>query len=114
METQIAAFDPVSWHTVILGGTPISAIYRGRAYYFENRGNRDAFKANPGKYLAGSPMAACPIGTQDAPDPPRRRKYPEPQLSGLFHDRSLAAGMDRFAVLSDDESVSPHRRKGRI
>jgi YHS domain-containing protein len=74
METQIAAFDPVSRHTVILDETPISAIYQGRAYYFERRENRDAFETNPGKYLAGSPMAGCPIGARDAPtDRPRRR-----------------------------------------
>lgn len=74
METQTAAFDPVSLHTVILGGTPISATYQGRAYYFERRENRDAFEANPDKYLAGSPLAGSPIGAQEVPtDRPRRR-----------------------------------------
>ena len=74
METQTAAFDPVSLHTAILGGTPISAIYRGRAYYFERRENRDAFEANPDRYLAGLPLAGCPIGAQEIPtDRPRHR-----------------------------------------
>lgn len=74
MSTQTAAFDPVSLHTIILGETPISAIYRGRAYYFERCENRDAFEANPDKYLVGTPMAGCPIGVQDAPSDRRRRR----------------------------------------
>ena len=73
METQ-TAFDPVSRRAVALGGTPISTIYQGRAYYFESRENRDAFEGNPDKYLAGSPVTGQPIGAQNAPpDRPRRR-----------------------------------------
>lgn len=67
METQTAGFDLVNWHTVILDGIPISAVYKGRAYYFENRGNRDAFETSPEKYIAGSPMAGSPIGAQRRP-----------------------------------------------
>ncbi|WP_139281425.1 hypothetical protein [Muricoccus roseus] len=48
------AFDPVSKHSV--DGTSISSVYRDRAYYFENRENREAFEAAPEKYLVG--MAA--------------------------------------------------------
>ncbi len=76
MEIQTAGFDLVNWHTVILDGMPISTVYRGRAYYFENRENRDAFETNPDEYLAWSPMAGSPIGAESAPGdrPSRRRK----------------------------------------
>lgn len=74
MKTQAAAFDPVSQHTVILGGAPISAIYRGRAYYFESRENREAFETSPDEYLARSPLAGSAIEVQNAQtDRPGRR-----------------------------------------
>lgn len=69
METQ-AAFDPVSRRAVTVGSAPISMVYQGRAYYFESRENRDAFEADPKKYLAESP-AGQPIGSADRP---RRRR----------------------------------------
>lgn len=73
MGTQ-SAFDPVSRRAVALGGTPVSAMYQGRAYYFENRDNRDAFEGNPGKYLAGFPEAGQDIGSEtESADRPRRR-----------------------------------------
>ena len=73
MDTQ-TVFDPVSRRAVALGGTPISAIYQGRAYYFESHESRDSFESNPEKYLAGSPVAGQPIGVQNAPtEQPRRR-----------------------------------------
>lgn len=73
METQ-TAFDPVSRRAVAAGGTPISAVYQGLAYYFESRENRDAFESNPDKYLAGSSAGGQPIGAERAPtDRPRRR-----------------------------------------
>jgi YHS domain-containing protein len=55
-------FDPVSAHGFVAGGAPISSIYRGRAYYFENRENREAFEAQPDKYLAGSGATGEPVG----------------------------------------------------
>lgn len=74
METQ-TAFDPVSRRAVPLGGTPISAVYQGRAYYFESRENRDTFESSPDKYLGGSPVGGQPIGADRAPaDRPRRRR----------------------------------------
>lgn len=51
------AFDPVSRHVLASGGDAISSVYRGRAYYFESRENRDAFESNPEKYLAGTASA---------------------------------------------------------
>ena len=68
------AFDPVSRRAVATGGSAISAIYRDRAYYFENREDRDAFEADPEKYIAGSPAAGQPIGSQDASYDRRRRR----------------------------------------
>ncbi|MBU6460993.1 MAG: DUF2933 domain-containing protein [Proteobacteria bacterium] len=42
--------DPVSQH-LLPADTFISSIYHNRAYYFENRENRDAFENDPEKYL---------------------------------------------------------------
>lgn len=64
------AFDPISRRAVTPGGTAASAVYHGRAYYFESRANRDAFEADPEKYLAGSPDAGQAIGS--SADRPRR------------------------------------------
>ena len=73
METQ-TVFDPVSRRAVALGGTPVSAVYQGRAYYFESRENRDVFEGNPVKYLAGFPAAGQAIGSDAASaERPRRR-----------------------------------------
>ena len=65
-------FDPVSRRAVAAGG--ISSIYHGRAYYFENRENRDAFEADSEKYLAGAPPAGQAIGSDSEYDRPRRRR----------------------------------------
>lgn len=77
METQ-TTFDPVSRRAVNLSGTPVSAVYQGRAYYFESRENRDTFETNPDKYLGGSPVAGGLIGAQaaqtDQTDRPHRRR----------------------------------------
>lgn len=60
------AFDPVSRHPLPVGAA-ISSMYRGRAYYFESRENRDAFENDPEKYLAASPAAAGQaIGSETA------------------------------------------------
>ena len=70
-----ATFDPVSRRAVATGGSAISAVYRGRAYYFENREDRDAFEADPEKYVAGSPAAGQVIGSEEADrERPRRRR----------------------------------------
>lgn len=67
-------FDPVSRRAVTSAGAPISAAYRGRAYYFETRENRDAFESDPEKYLAGAPAAGQPLGSEQATaDQPHRR-----------------------------------------
>lgn len=55
-------FDPVSGHGFAASGAPVSTVYRGRAYYFESRQNRDAFEAQPEKYLANNPISGDPIG----------------------------------------------------
>lgn len=67
-------FDPVSKHSVV-GGAPISSIYRDRAYYFENRENRDAFEAAPEKYLAGVASAGQEIDAAHDDDHPRHRRH---------------------------------------
>lgn len=69
-----ATFDPVSGHTLVGGGTQISTIYHGRAFYFESRENRDAFEATPEKYLANSQMAGTPIGNDGYAQPRHRRR----------------------------------------
>lgn len=68
-------FDPVSSRAFAGGDAPISTIYRGRAYYFESRANRDAFEAGPEKYIAAAPAAGQVIGSEE-PDRerPRRRR----------------------------------------
>ena len=56
--------DPVSGRAVTPGGTNVSAVYHGCAYYFESRDNRDAFESAPEKYLAGAPSGGQTIGTE--------------------------------------------------
>ncbi len=56
-------FDPVSGHAFAASGAPISTVYQGRAYYFENRQSRDAFEADPEKYLAHNSASGEPLGT---------------------------------------------------
>lgn len=51
--------DPVSGRPVTRTGTPVSTVFHGHAYYFENRQNRDAFEASPEKYVRS------PAGLQD-------------------------------------------------
>ena len=68
-------FDPVSSRAFARGNAPISTIYRGRAYYFESRENRDAFEAGPEKYIAAAPAAGQTIGAENADrERPRRRR----------------------------------------
>ncbi len=67
-------FDPVSGRPITAGSAPFSTVYRGRGYYFESRENRDAFEAQPDKYLAGSQAAGQAIESEAAHrDRPRRR-----------------------------------------
>lgn len=63
-----ASFDPVSRHPMAVGGSAISSIYHGRAYYFESRENRDAFEGAPDKYLTEKSSAGEVIEaeTEDA------------------------------------------------
>jgi len=53
--------DPISHRPVSSGNVPISAVYRGRAFYFESRENQEAFESDPAKYLEGE-SAAGPHG----------------------------------------------------
>lgn len=66
-------FDPVSRHGFAAGMTPISTVYGGRAYYFENRENRDAFESDPEKYLTAASAAGQPVESQPNDRPQRRR-----------------------------------------
>ena len=73
-DDQTARIDPVSRRALQASGSPISTVYRGHAYYFETRSNREAFEAEPEKYLAGSPDTGQPIESLGAyRDRPRRR-----------------------------------------
>lgn len=60
-------FDPVSGRAFAAGNVPLSSIYRGRAYYFESRENRDTFESDPEKYIAASPIAGQAIGSEETP-----------------------------------------------
>lgn len=74
MEPQIP-FDPVSRRILATGSTTISSVYEGRAYYFENRQNRDAFETDPQKYLAELPALGQSIAPEGASsERPRRRR----------------------------------------
>lgn len=48
-----ALIDPVSRRTVPTGSA-IASVHQGRVYHFEDRANRDAFEAEPEKYLVGA------------------------------------------------------------
>lgn len=52
--------DPVSQHA-LSAETAIASVHQGRIYYFEDRANRDAFEANPGKYLSAAPASGREI-----------------------------------------------------
>ena len=54
-------FDPVSRHAVTAGMAAASSVYRGRAFYFENRDNRDRFERDPEKYLEGAENPGQPV-----------------------------------------------------
>ena len=49
-------FDPVS-QRMLPAQTAIASVHQGQVYYFEDRANRDAFEAEPEKYLAGMQAA---------------------------------------------------------
>lgn len=49
----VTLFDPVSQH-MLPAETAIASVHHGHVYYFEDRTNRDAFEAEPEKYLAGA------------------------------------------------------------
>ena len=49
----VALIDPVSRRTVP-ADLAIASVHQGRVYHFEDRANRDAFEAEPEKYLAGA------------------------------------------------------------
>lgn len=68
------AFDPVSGHALTTGKTAASTVFRGQAYYFETRENRDAFETDPDKYVAAMPTAGRALESAGASaDRPRRR-----------------------------------------
>ena len=43
--------DPVCGMSVVPGETKLVSLYEGRSYWFCAEGCREAFEANPGKYL---------------------------------------------------------------
>ena len=54
-------FDPVSRHAVVPAGAPASSIYHGRAFYFENREDREVFESDPDTYLKEGEDAGQPL-----------------------------------------------------
>jgi YHS domain-containing protein len=52
--------DPVS-QRLLPAATTIATVHQGRIYYFEDRANRDAFEAEPEKYLTGSHAVGQPV-----------------------------------------------------
>lgn len=54
-----SAVDPVTRHAV--GANAPSAVYQGRAYYFENAANRSQFEQEPERYLAESGRSGVPV-----------------------------------------------------
>lgn len=66
--------DPVSGQTFSPGSSTVSTVYRGRAYYFASRENRDAFEADPEKYIASAPAAGQSLESDTYRRPHRRRR----------------------------------------
>ena len=66
-------FDPVSGRSFIAGNAPVSTIYRGRAYYFETRENRDAFEREPERYAAAAPIGQTIESEDEHRERPHRR-----------------------------------------
>lgn len=54
--------DPVNHHTLANATGQISTVYRGRAFYFESRENRDVFEQDPEKYIGAT--QGQPIDTE--------------------------------------------------
>ena len=52
-DAPVALIDPVSRRTVSAEAA-IASVHQGRIYHFEDRSSRDAFEAEPEKYLAGA------------------------------------------------------------
>jgi len=68
-------FDPVSRHSVTASGTALSSVYRGRAFYFESRENRDLFESHPEKYLEGAAGAGQPLEREHEYAGERHRRH---------------------------------------
>ena len=65
--------DPVSHHGLEAGAATTSTVYKGRAYYFESRDNRDALESNPETYFQGVGDVGEPVGVGANPD--RRQQH---------------------------------------
>lgn len=66
--------DPVTRRT-LPADPAISSVYRGHAYYFENRENRDAFERDPEKYVAAIPTAGAVIQSSNSSAKPAYRGH---------------------------------------
>ena len=51
-DRSATVIDPVCGMSVVPGETKLVSLYEGRSYWFCAEGCREAFEANPGKYLA--------------------------------------------------------------
>jgi YHS domain-containing protein len=63
--------DPVS-QRMLPAATAIASVHRDRVYYFEDRANRDAFEAEPEKYLT-----ALPVIVRETDSPGETSKHPQ-------------------------------------
>ena len=59
-------FDPVS-RRMLPAATAIASVHRGRVYYFEDRANRNAFEAEPEKYLTATQAIGPETGPSATP-----------------------------------------------
>ncbi|MFG1316425.1 MAG: hypothetical protein B7Y12_11210 [Rhizobiales bacterium 24-66-13] len=69
-----SVLDPVSRQSVS-GSSSISSVYRERAYYFESRENREAFEADPEKYLTGMAASGQAIDNQRDDNHPQHHRH---------------------------------------
>ena len=67
------AIDPVGGQAVTPGADPVTAVYNGTLYVFENRDNRDAFEREPEKYHSNVAVTSAPAAIRS--DPPRHRHH---------------------------------------
>ena len=92
-------YDPVSYFSgtaPVKGGAAVTAAHRGETYHFASAANRDAFTANPEKYLPqyGGYCAWAVAQGKLAPGDPQVSKVVDGKLY-LNVNRDIAARWER-------------------